>query len=190
MSRMTWLLRRKLGALDHLQLTLAALIVAALLLFGAGLKPRTDALRVVEQDLGMLASHPSQHGNPALNDTQAPATDSENEIPPISELPNTLEKLKRLSGGAGIELLSPRFSLTKEKGLYRYQLVAETESPYRKVRTFIRDLPLALPASSVDSLQMQLIDDGTGTLSTQLNISFYFRPVSASTAANESIETK
>lgn len=177
MNRATWTLQRHLHNISHLQLTLAALILSAFILYWVGLKPRAEAIQQAEGNIRTLISRQQQQQesqkqamSPLVHQPHPP------EVPSITELPNTLEILHRIALHNGIEILSPHFTLERDKDLYRYRLVAETESPYRNIRSFIRELPLALPASSLSSLQMQIVDEEAFILNTQFNIEFHFRP--------------
>lgn len=158
-------LRRAVRRLGLPLIAAAVLVVAAILVFVAGVQPLRKDVAALRSQVD-AAQQRLRSGN--LERGAAPASVSAQLrsfhafFPRPESLPHWLETIHKIGRGAGLVIRSGEYRLERqEQGLWRYHVTLPVAGNYIQVRQFITFVLREVPAASLDDVQLRR-DPGAG----------------------------
>lgn len=96
-------------------------------------------------------------------------------FPPLSTLPDWLERIYAAAEKNGVALEVGEYRLVQERGwrLARYQLTLPVKGSYRQIRSFVAQVLTDVPAAALDEIGFRRDAVGTDRIDVRLRLTLY-----------------
>lgn len=176
MSEYLWRARYWLEGIGWPGITGLALCILSVVIAATAITARLselDALR--EQDRGLEARLATDGASRAKVTREEELLSFYGFFPPLSSLPDWLERIYSAAEKNGVVLEAGEYRLVQEKGwrLARYQLTLPVKGSYGQVRGFIAQVLTDVPASALEEIGFRRDTVGTDRVDVRLRLTLY-----------------
>jgi Tfp pilus assembly protein PilO len=171
-------LRRATRDLDGAALTTVVLAALALGLYIFAVRPLVPQAQSLRDRVARLESQAgSRRGDAAPAQPASQLAVFYQQLPPVTQAPQVVQRLHRHARSAGLQLQSGEYRPLPDPSarLVRYQIVLPVKGSYPQVRHFLAGAMGDMPELALDGVAFQRDEGGSGELEVQLRFTAFLR---------------
>lgn len=178
MSRMIWLARQKLERMGWPGALGIGLLLFSAAFCATAIPARVAKFNELQQELAALRANallPGGGAGGAVASREERLRSFYEFFPPMSTLPDWLERIYGAAGKNGVALENGEYKLTGERDskLARYQLTFPIKASYAQVRGFVAQVLNEVPAAAIEEVAFKREAIGSTLLEARVRLTIY-----------------